>query len=213
MQYYKTKLWNENCLNITEFLKYYFDHVPKVWLEDTTHYFKSMPKKLVIKRYKRWPLLFLNHKADITRSYNDCPAVCNRIHNSTHGPHVRPHLINSIDTPSLKHNVTNTITLLYCRAERLNSIAYLPLNIRSKNALFKSTRFAIFPPVRGWFSSVGKADRNRNKCHLNRFRQKVAIFLKFSIRIRFKLKKKRDLREIHANLVLRVVILQYEKSL
>lgn len=152
-----------------------------------------MPKKIVIKRYKRSPLLFLNHKADITRSYNDCLAVCNRIHNSTHGPHVRPHLINSIDTPSLKHNVTNTITLLYCRAEQLNSIAYLPLNIRSKNALFKSTRFVIFPPVLGWFSSVSTADRNRNKCHLTRFLQKVTILVKFSIRIRVKLQKKTDL--------------------
>lgn len=147
-----------------------------MWLDDTTHYFKSMPKKLVIRLYKRSPLLFLNHKADITRSYNDCLAVCNRIHNSTHGPHVRPHLINSIDTPSLKHNVTNTIALLYCRAERLNSIAYLLLNICSKNALFKSTCFANFPSLWGWFSSATKADRNRNKFHLRRFCQKFAIY-------------------------------------
>lgn len=189
MEYYKSKWRNENRPNVTEFVEHCFGHVTKVWLEDTTHYFKLMPKKLVILRYKRSPLLFLNHKADITRSYNDCLAVCNRIHNSTHGPHVRPHLINSIDTPSLKHNVTNTITLLYCRAERLNSIAYLSLNIRSKNVLFKSTRFAIFPPVQGWFSSVGKADTNRNECHLTLFRQKVAIFVKFAICIRFKLVK------------------------
>lgn len=205
MEYYNTKWWNENCPNITVFLKHYFGHVSKVWLDDTTHYFKSMPKKLFIRRYKRSPLLFLNHKADITRSYNDCLAVCNRIHNSTHGPHVRPHLINSIDTPSLKHNVTNTITLLYCRAERLNSIAYLHLNIRSKNALFKC--FAIFPPVRRWFSFVGKTDRNRKKCHLTWFHQKFAIFIYF-LRVKLKLVKVTDLGEIFTSLLLHVVVLQ-----
>ncbi|CAH2043509.1 unnamed protein product, partial [Iphiclides podalirius] len=50
---------------------------------------------------------------------DDTPA-----HRVARGPHVRPHLIKSIDTPSLKRYVTNAIALLYRRVDRLNGSAY-----------------------------------------------------------------------------------------